>query len=113
MNTYVEDWIEATHGICALFDFPTKGILQRAIQHTEFWRLRDPAGRPPGLNGWVPQRAVTFIDNHDTGHPQNHWPFPADRMALGYAYVLTHPGIPCIFGPHFWVGKTRFNTLSY
>lgn len=45
---------------------------------------------------------MTFTDNHDTGCPQNHWPFPADRQALGYAYILTHPGIPCIFGPHFW-----------
>jgi|AntAceMinimDraft_12_1070368.scaffolds.fasta_scaffold35142_3 alpha-amylase len=45
---------------------------------------------------------VTFTDNHDTGYPQNHWPFPADRQALGYAYILTHPGIPCIFGAHFW-----------
>lgn len=52
------DWIAATHGTCALFDFPTKGILQRAIEHTEFWRLKDPSGRPPGLVGWVPQRAA-------------------------------------------------------
>ena len=42
------------------------------------------------------------MDNHDTGAPQNHWPFPPDRIALGYAYVLTHPGIPCVFGPHLW-----------
>ena len=96
------DWIADTHGSCALFDFPTKGILQRAVTHTEFWRLRDKAGRPPGLLGWVPSRAVTFLENHDTGPPQNHWPFPADRLALGYAYVLTHPGIPCVFGPHVW-----------
>jgi alpha-amylase len=45
---------------------------------------------------------VTFLENHDTGPPQNHWPFPTDRLELGYAYVLTHPGIPCVFGPHFW-----------
>ena len=96
------DWIADTHGSCALFDFPTKGILQRAVTHAEFWRLRDKAGRPPGLLGWVPSRAVTFLENHDTGPPQNHWPFPADRLALGYAYVLTHPGIPCVFGPHAW-----------
>ena len=96
------DWIADTHGSCALFDFPTKGILQRAVTHAEFWRLRDAAGRPPGLLGWVPARAVTFLENHDTGPPQNHWPFPADRLALGYAYVLTHPGIPCVFGPHVW-----------
>ena len=30
------DWIGATHGVCAAFDFPTKGILQRAVQHTEY-----------------------------------------------------------------------------
>jgi hypothetical protein len=41
---------------------------------------------------------VTFTDNHDTGAPQNHWPFPPDRQALGYTYILTHPGVPCIFG---------------
>ena len=94
------EWIADVHGVTAAFDFPTKGILQRAIEHTEYWRLRDPAGRPPGLLGWVPQRAVTFLDNHDTGHPQMHWPFPTDRMGLGYAYALTHPGIPCVFWPH-------------
>ena len=96
------EWLAATHGTCALFDFPTKGILQRAVEHGEFYRLRDPAARPAGLLGWVPSRAVTFVDNHDTGEPQNHWPFPADRLALGYAYILTHPGIPCVFGPHLW-----------
>ena len=96
------EWLAATHGTCALFDFPTKGILQRAVTHVEFYRLRDPASRPPGLSGWIPSRAVTFVDNHDTGAPQNHWPFPPDRIALGYAYVLTHPGIPCVFGPHLW-----------
>lgn len=96
------DWIGATHGVCAAFDFPAKGILQRAVQHTEYWRLADPANRPPGLLGWVPERAVTFTDNHDTGYPQNHWPFPEDRQALGYAYVLTHPGVPCVYGPHLW-----------
>ena len=24
------------------------------------------------------------------------------RMAQGYAYVLTHPGTPCIFLDHLW-----------
>jgi len=28
---------------------------------------------------------------------QQHWPFPADKTETGYAYVLTHPGTPCIF----------------
>ena len=131
------NWLDNTQGACALFDFPTKGILQRAVTHTEFWRLRDKANRPPGLlgaycispnpsdylriqnsrisfkiTGWVPQRSVTFIDNHDTGSPQNHWPFPHDRLALGYAYILTHPGIPCIFGAHVWTMPSLCDSIA-
>ena len=33
----------------------------------EYWRLVDGQGRPPGLMGMWPSRAVTFIENHDTG----------------------------------------------
>lgn len=61
------DYIDATGSLkLPLFDFPTKGILQVAVQG-QLWRLRDAAGKPPGLLGWWPSRAVTFIDNHDTG----------------------------------------------
>ena len=44
-----------------------QGVLQEALEHSQFWRLRDPAGKPPGVIGWWPARAVTFIDIHDTG----------------------------------------------
>ena len=36
------------------FDFTTKGILQEACRLTQFWRLRDREGKPPGLIGWLP-----------------------------------------------------------
>lgn len=49
-----------------------------------------------------PGQSVTFVDNHDTGSSQQHWPFPADRLGLGYAYILTHPGVPCLFAEHYW-----------
>jgi len=45
---------------------------------------------------------VTFVDNHDTGGSQNHWPFPGYHVGLGYGYIFTHPGIPCIFWPHLY-----------
>ena len=35
------------------------------------------------------------VDNHDTGSTQAHWPWPSDRVMLGYAFILTHPGVPC------------------
>jgi hypothetical protein len=47
--------------------FEMQGVLQEALEHSQLWRLRDPAGKPPGVIGWWPARAVTFIDNHDTG----------------------------------------------
>jgi alpha-amylase len=34
------------------------------------------------------------------GSTQNYWPFPAERVLEGYAYILTHPGMPCIFHDH-------------
>ena len=39
---------------------------------------------------------------HDTGSTQAHWPFPHKKVGQGYAYILTHPGMPCIFWDHFF-----------
>jgi len=82
------------------FDFTTKGILQDAVGKDEFWRLKDKDGNPPGLLGWWPESAITFLDNHDTGSTQGHWPFPGEFAGAGYAYILTHPGYPCLFWDH-------------
>lgn len=95
------NWIDRTGGSCAAFDFTTKGILQEAVKG-ELWRLRDPQGKPPGVLGWWPSRAVTFIENHDTGSTQGHWPFPSDHLMEGYAYILSHPGIPMVFYDHLY-----------
>jgi alpha-amylase len=59
------------------------------------------------------QRAVTFLENHDTGYRtnddgnpqeghkfdsfQNNW-----EVEQAYAYILTHPGVPCIYWKHFF-----------
>lgn len=101
------NWIDATGGSSAAFDFTTKGVLQQAVAYSEFWRLRDSAGKPSGAIGWWPSHAVTFIDNHDTGPSspsggQNHWPFPSDKVMQGYAYILTHPGVPSVYWVHFF-----------
>jgi len=89
------DWVNAAGGAITAFDFTTKGILQAAIEG-ELWRLRDSNGMPPGLIGLQPRSAVTFIDNHDTGSTQNKSAFPSDKVMQGYAYILTHPGVPSI-----------------
>lgn len=112
------NWIDATGGRSGAFDFTTKGILQQAVQYNEFWRLRDSAGKPSGAIGWWPAKSVTFIDNHDTGPStpsggQNHWPFPGDKILQGYAYILTHPGIPTVYWVHYfdW-GTTHQNAIK-
>lgn len=39
---------------------------QEAVKHTQYDRLRDSRGKAPGLLGWWPDKACTFVDNHDT-----------------------------------------------
>lgn len=60
------DWINAAGGLSTAFDITTKGIMHAVFERTEYWRLRDDKGKPPGLLGWWPSRAVTFLENHDT-----------------------------------------------
>lgn len=113
------DWLDSVGGEIKVFDFTTKGILQEAARSGEYWRLADRQGRPAGLIGWWPANAVTFIDNHDTGPSpggklkDKAWPFPADKVLAGYAYILTHPGIPCVYWPHYfdWGLKGRLAAL--
>ena len=99
---YLCNYLDGANGLVSAFDFTTKGILQVACARGEYWRLQDSEGRPSGLIGWWPSKAVTLIDNHDTGSAQNHWPFPGHQVAAGYAYILTHPGTPSIFWDHYF-----------
>jgi alpha-amylase len=46
--------------------------------------------------------AVTFMDNHDTEPANHNDPYPSERVAAGYAYILTHSGRPCVFWPHLF-----------
>jgi alpha-amylase len=87
------DWAQAVDALATTFDFTTKEVLQSAVQR-ELWRMRDENGKAPGMLRWWPERSVTFIDNYDTKSTQNSWPFPSDKVMEGYAYILTHPGVP-------------------
>ncbi|MBU2574310.1 MAG: alpha-amylase [Elusimicrobia bacterium] len=110
-------WMDSVKGEIKVFDFTTKGILQAAVSSGEYWRLKDSGGGPSGLIGWWPDNAVTFVDNHDTtvlAGSSRGWPFPSDKVMQGYAYILTHPGIPCIFWSHFfdWGLKDEITKLA-
>lgn len=102
------DWINSSGGKIKVFDFTTKGLLQQAVKDKQYSRLMDRYLAPAGLIGWWPINTVTFIDNHDTidrassDGKHKAWPFPGDKIMQGYAYILTHPGIPCIYWTHFF-----------
>jgi alpha-amylase len=118
---HVTNWIDATGGKSCAFDFPTRYILHHACHSDDYSGLRSTNnGRtvPGGLIGFWPSRAVTFLDNHDTEyrrekeHIANHDStrhFYGTAVERGYAYLLTHPGIPCVFWSHFfdWGASTR------
>lgn len=67
--------------------------MQAAVKG-ELWRLRDPTGKPPGVMGWWPSRAVTFIENHDTGSTQGHWPFPSSHVMEVWRFSLCFGCVP-------------------
>ncbi|KAJ8541094.1 hypothetical protein K7X08_001910 [Anisodus acutangulus] len=95
-------WVQNAGGVVTTFDFTTKGILGTAVGDTRFDLLKDSKGNPPGMIGLLPQNAVTYIYNHDT-YSQRQWTFPDYPNDQGYAYVLTHPGIPSVFYDHFFL----------
>jgi alpha-amylase len=117
----VTHWIDATGGTSTAFDFPTRYLLYDAFRHDDYSRLRTVnCGRavPGGLIGYWPRRSVTFLDNHDTEYRRDEdhrganngtRHFPGKAVDLGYAYTLTHPGIPCVFWSHYfdWGEGTR------
>ena len=106
-------------GSCGTFDFTTHGLLVEALTNNDYNVLRDSSGTDPaGAIGWWPAMEVTFVDNHDTGPAencttgQNLWPVPCGSVMQGYAYILSHPGIPTIFYPHIYNWGLRAPILA-
>jgi alpha-amylase len=117
----VAGWLDSSGGRSTAFDFPTRYLLHDACKTDDYGRLRtwvDGHFVPSGLIGSHPVSAMTFVDNHDTepcreeeypnqGEPTRH--FPGTKVDMAYAYLLTHPGQPCVFWSHFfdWGEPTR------
>jgi alpha-amylase len=100
----VVDWVDETGGKSMAFDFPTREALASALKNQDYGQLKTLAGKPPGLIGLWSEMSVTFIENHDTEAVRDSGSksFPEAKIMQGYVYLLTHPGIPCIFWRHFF-----------
>jgi alpha-amylase len=117
----VTNWLDGTGGKSTAFDFPTRYLLYDAVMKDDYSRLQSfHGGRvvPGGLIGYWPSRAVTFVDNHDTEYRRDEEHrrqyndtrhFPGKTVDMAYAYILTHPGMPCVFWSHYfdWGPVTR------
>ena len=85
----INGWLRDSQYSSPTFDFPT------------YFRLRDSvrANKFDGLNyGLVYSNSslgVTFVGNHDIDRTDI---FGNEVLKMqGYAYILSHPGVPCIF----------------
>ncbi len=104
---------------CGTFDYTTHTLLVQALQYNDYYLLLNQTTMqgPAGVIGVLPAMEVTFVDNHDTGPAencdvgQNENPVPCGDVMQGYAYILTHPGIPTIFYPHVYDWGLRSQIL--
>ncbi len=106
-DSRIKEWVNAVAAQGADadgFDFPLKSSLTDMCNGNSGWNMawlnhsgmvRNNSGN--SLNG---TQVVTWLDNHDTGKEHDKW--VTKDWKMGYAYILTHEGRPCIFYPHYF-----------
>jgi alpha-amylase len=86
------------------FDFPLQIHLKeifwggKPFHQLGLWKYSNVS-----ITGGWPAKSVTFLENHDTAR-KGYEDFPRDekRLIQGHVFLLTHPGIPCIFWSHYF-----------
>lgn len=104
----IKNWIQATDNggtRSKAFDFALKGAMNTVfgnkatgVGNSNYQLLADSSN----LIMSQPADAVTFIDNHDTGSTQSHWYLDPQDVGTAYAFILTHPGYPCVAWQHYF-----------
>ena len=103
------------HSSC-VFDFTTNWTLKDNKGNYRAWYGFDNGtGMMGDTTDGLPwkQRSVTFLENHDSGYrtdPNNNPEHDHERDSFlngweveqGYAYILTHPGIPTVYWKHYF-----------
>lgn len=106
----ITDWIDKTgddHTPQSMaFDFPLQSHLRqifygaKSFDQLGQWKI-DSAKL--ALIKKMPGNAVTFLDNHDTiRNADSCFPLDDKRLIQGHVFLLTHPGVPCIFWTHLF-----------
>ena len=118
----LKKWLDATTGINRnvagvpgrTFDFAChytlvgvfgnendRGEKGESLENKNFGLL----GAGKNLFEQYPGYAVSFVDNHDTGSTQKDSPVDQTDMGAVYAYILTHPGYPCVAWFHYFAAE--------
>lgn len=107
----VSAWLKATGYRSMAFDFPQKyDALNNGLAKKDFakmsWKEDGVTPRPAGLIHHATTRAyaVTFVDNHDTYRDDSKY---TGNVTHAYAFILSSPGVPCVFWPHWQDANCR------
>lgn len=104
----IKSWVNALAGYGADadgFDFPLKFTLTSMCNGNQSsydmkWLNHAGMVRNNSGNSLPGTSVVTFLENHDSGKEHDKWVTKDYKM--GYAYILTHEGRPCVFYPHYY-----------
>ena len=123
-STAISDWINKTANIGGVksraFDFVLKGNLNEAFgtKTNSAWNMTK-LNDENNIFRKDPSHAVTFVDNHDTGSTQSHWPIYhkstdslESHVYLGYVFILTHPGYPAVAWQHYFKSDVTAQFIS-
>ncbi len=121
-----EAWVQATYlesnkidgrtytpGGSRVFDFVTKGMMNTVfgcnasgVSNNNYDLLKNE------YCGYkkMPESVVTFVDNHDTGSTQALWYLDPEDVGTAYAFIMTHPGVPCVAWQHYFTAQESYDT---
>ena len=87
----------------AAFDFSLKEVINKAFRS----KFTPQALKDKGIAGWpgLSRWSVTFVDNHDTYRETEFVMDNARHILAANAFILTMPGTPCVFYPHWTAYK--------
>jgi alpha-amylase len=93
IDSWLDEINDASDNPISAFDFPLRYRL-KDLCDTYGFSLRKLA-EGGTVMAERPERAVTFVDNHDFRGGDTS-PVVNDKL-LAYGFILTHPGYPCVF----------------
>lgn len=96
----LQGWIDGTGKTSAAFDFQLKWLINDAFNNSKWSSLANYTSQSLIGSGYA-QYAVTFTDNHDTYRSDYGNSMLKANIEAANAYILTMPGTPCIFLPHW------------